>query len=1385
MEVKDDPIGDTNQHNFAHARVTTTGDARFNSVAGNMSVYENCVFSREPQAEEVGDRTQENTLFQRICKWLGDINFNSIYSESLSEGTEGTGMWFIRTQEFRRWAEVPEICNNHQLWLAGAGKTILSSIVINYLQNLDQQNEIPVIFAYCRYSEKYSATQIFSSLVKQFLQLDQSTSMQYISQYLLSREKEESRPTNKQLLQVLSSIAATYERVFIVLDGLDEAGESDRQQLLDGLNSLPSNMHLLIMSRPLMSFEYLVPDAAFLDIQARNEDIERFVKKRIDEIPTLRAVLRGKDTARDQLCAAIKKKSRGMFLVARLQVEALKECINVKNLMNTLRELPTGVTDLYLHTLDRIESQDPQKALLAKRTFLWVAYALETLKIQQLQEALAVSLDSETFDEDSIVTEELIHDVCCGLISFESTRGARFIHYTTRDFFRDRCSSWFRQPHVILASSCIIYLSSTKFPFVRLVPYADGHWGRHARLASEGKPDLPRHVSEFLTKFPNHSWPSPNGSPYGNGWIIPELIASGHLAAFWGLKSYLSRHVGVSMVTAINQFTFLHVAAIGGYVDTAEVIMQKWPGLSPHDPSSEGKTPFMLASGCGHTSMLEFFLSNSSKDHHLLNSKASCGCTALACAVRQNQSSAVRVLASFPGINVNATACDTGLSPLAWAARTGDVPIVKQLLSNPLLDVNVRNPLTGYTALFEACFQDNIHIAKLLTSRPDLDVNLGPYCGCTPLILSVYCQREAVIPILLHHPDINLHARCQGSGPALAPRDSWPSNWVSELLLTHPRLFVGPSHADMQFCLERAAELGLESTVKDIISKVLAPANLRPAPPVLVEAAKAGQLSIVEMLLEYADVNAVDDVGCTALAGAAMRGHSNIVTLLVSREDTLINKGSYPPLIAASRRGYTSIVRILLDHQNTDVNVQDTDGHVSLAWAVDTEHWDVVDMLLAMPTIDANRGACPALIKACSKGREKLVQELLEREGIDLNVEDAEGWSPIVCAAFLGHESICNILLGRPELKLTGGSVSPFVQAAAGGSEAVVRLLLSQAPRCNPNDVDGGYTSLSMATCRGFSGIVRLLISRPEVDVNQGSPTSLMQACICGHLEIVRLLLSSGVDVNVQDECHKHHPTALWFACYSLDGGPEIVQLLLEHSDIDVNLGLTLTDAAPLDYTNDQSFNSDLYNSRRLSTPLHAACVRHPRAARMLLAAPGIDVTKLNECGETALEVLLDENPSSEGLKVADYLSSHPDALDGIVGHNLLVHVAGLTASKAPEDVVLSIMEKIVLTPGQMADINLPQPDGLTALSAACFTSGSVRVVSYLLSLPAIDPNCGNPPPVALASISGNADILAMLLRHPKTDPNIETERGYTALGEACAQRKRWEAFPTRHCSLQ
>ncbi len=53
---------------------------------------------------------------------------------------------------------------------------------------------------------------------------------------------------------------------------------------------------------------------------------------------------------------------------------------------------------------------------LATRAIILLTYAYRPLRITELQHALAVSDDAETFDGDGVVAEEVIVSVCCGLI---------------------------------------------------------------------------------------------------------------------------------------------------------------------------------------------------------------------------------------------------------------------------------------------------------------------------------------------------------------------------------------------------------------------------------------------------------------------------------------------------------------------------------------------------------------------------------------------------------------------------------------------------------------------------------------------------------------------------------------------------------------------------------------------------------------------------------------------------------------------------------------------------------------------------------------------------------------------------------------------------------
>ncbi|RXW12007.1 hypothetical protein EST38_g13848 [Candolleomyces aberdarensis] len=780
------------------------------------------------------------------------------------------------------------------------------------------------------------------------------------------------------------------------------------------------------------------------------------------------------------------------------------------------------------------------------------------------------------------------------------------------------------------------------------------------------------------------------------------------------------------------------MAAIGGHIDTAEAIMNKWPALSPTDRSADGKTPIMLAAGLGRESMLEFLLSRTPNDG--LNARAACGCTALAYAVGQRKRATVRLLLSRPGVDANVANCGSGLTPLAWAAHKRDEAMLRRILLNPNLDVNARNPWTGHTALMQASDEFALDrpgartttVIELLMSHPDIDVNLGPYCGCTPLIVATQQVCSKIISKLISHPHITIHARCKGAGTALSVaadrmasdrKFSETHNSCSELISAQEKILRNGDKNDIHLCLQVASSLGLRDMTSELISKT----RVRPKAVVLVEAAKAGYVSVVEMLLEHVDINTEDSTGCTALSAAVMKGQSGVVDLFLARQDILVNKGSIPPLLWAIERNQSdyeygsssiassrlAIARQLLHRTDIDINVFDSMGRVPLTCAMVAERWDIVNLLLSRPDLDISLGEPPALAQACSKGQGALVLKLLARDDLDVNAVDAKGWSALSMAAHFGHKQI-----------------------------------------------------------------VELLLSRPDVKVNVGSPTPLMHACYQGHTGIVELLLTSRgseLDVNLRAESYKCRPTALWFACSSA-WQLDIIRLLLQRSDIDVNIGLAIADAPGCNCRSNPLFHMRYgMDPHKLPTPLHAAAYRQSTAIPLLLAFdPRINVNALNVDGQTPFMLAL-QRPREKSCppnSIMGSFLSHPAVLEEPFGSKALIFAAhGTDRVFFPKAIEEEEEERLngirtMLSRGRMMDFNLLDPNGRSVLSATAFR-GSTKIAAFLLSLPSIDPNSGNPPPLVQASICSHHSVVRLLLEHPDIDLNQETD-GYTALGGAC-----------------
>ena len=94
-----------------------------------------------------------------------------------------------------------------------------------------------------------------------------------------------------------------------------------------------------------------------------------------------------------------------------------------------------------------------------------------------------------------------------------------------------------------------------------------------------------------------------------------------------------------------------------------------------------------------------------------------------------------------------------------------------------------------------------------------------------------------------------------------------------------------------------------------------------------------------------------------------------------------------------------------------------------------------------------------------------------------------------------------------------------FLEAAKRGDLVTTRDLIAKGANVNAKVNEAGRTALILATERGYIEIVKLLLDK-GVDVNtryNAGQTALMIASYQGYIEIVRALIAKGADVNARD----------------------------------------------------------------------------------------------------------------------------------------------------------------------------------------------------------------------------------------------------------------------------
>ena len=126
----------------------------------------------------------------------------------------------------------------------------------------------------------------------------------------------------------------------------------------------------------------------------------------------------------------------------------------------TLKRLPKDLNETYQRCLERVNPDDKRK-LLADRILRWICVSPEPFKIIQLQEALALNLDTGKLERGLIPKEEIVA-CCASLASLEEEDSDELIllaHHSVRPFvFPSGAESAYKTAQVELGELCVNYL---------------------------------------------------------------------------------------------------------------------------------------------------------------------------------------------------------------------------------------------------------------------------------------------------------------------------------------------------------------------------------------------------------------------------------------------------------------------------------------------------------------------------------------------------------------------------------------------------------------------------------------------------------------------------------------------------------------------------------------------------------------------------------------------------------------------------------------------------------------------------------------------------------------------------------------------------------------
>ncbi|KAK0617622.1 hypothetical protein B0T14DRAFT_569112 [Immersiella caudata] len=383
---------------------------------------------------------------------------------------DGTARWIEKNHMFCSWIDMSSP-STKPLWLCGipgAGKTVLACWVTDIAKKAGR-----TIYAFPSHQDRdvvgtgapklhadTAAISIMHSLLFQLAYLDAK-----IQTMLTDSDPSDLKTDTKFVKELLADALKCAGDTFMVIDGLDEVEELQRNQFLTSMMEIldasgDPKLRVCISSRAEDDIaKMLQPRADTVRVDKENGSaIFTYVSNRYEQWMANSDFLDDGRSEIKVLLQPVSTRAKGMFLYARIVIDNVVNMISIEEIRRELRVLPEDLDDAYERALTRIQRLPARARDSAKSVLGWIGCSPIPMSKYELEQAMLVGAMALT--DAPVVDSPLNFVKLCGPIVEVVDDRPQYVHFTVKEYLLNREPSFvsMRDSTMELLVVCLTYL---------------------------------------------------------------------------------------------------------------------------------------------------------------------------------------------------------------------------------------------------------------------------------------------------------------------------------------------------------------------------------------------------------------------------------------------------------------------------------------------------------------------------------------------------------------------------------------------------------------------------------------------------------------------------------------------------------------------------------------------------------------------------------------------------------------------------------------------------------------------------------------------------------------------------------------------------------------